>query len=470
MLDLDTRRAVLQLKALGHGVRTIARTLKISRNSVREVLRAGSAEVPPIEREQICAAHLDVLRGLYADCKGNRVRVWEEAQKQGITISYPALTAFLRRQRVGVKVKDPAGRYHFAPSEEMQHDTSPHDVKVGEVVRRLQCASLVLCYSRMIFARAYPVWNRFHARMFLSQAIECFGGAAAQCMIDNSSVIIAHGTGKDAVAAPEMAALAARFDFHFVAHELGDANRSARVERPFHYIEHNFYPGRRFADLSDLNGQFATWCEQVNRTFRKRLGARPIELWAAEKPLLKRLPLYIPEVYDLHQRMVDIEGFVCLHHNRYEVPPELIGRRVEVRESQERVRIFCGPKEVAVHARLEPGVEKRSLLPERPERRRARHHQECLREEAELKAAGAEFGELLARLHGAHGRAIRHVRTLHRLYLDYPTEALRKAIAHALGYGLTDLVRLEKLLLKQIAGDYFRLTLPGVPDDDDQEH
>ncbi len=470
MLDLDTRRAVLQLKALGHGVRPIARTLKISRHSVREVLRAGSAEVPGMEREQICASHLDVLRGLYADCKGNRVRVWEEAQKQGIAISYPALTAFLRRQGVGLKVKQPAGQYHFAPGEEMQHDTSPHDVTIGAGVRRLQCASLVLCYSRMIFARAYPVWNRFHARMFLSEAIAHLGGAAARCIIDNSSVIIAHGTGKDAVAAPEMAALAARFDFRFVAHERGDANRSARVERPFDYIERNFYPGRRFADRRDLNAQFATWCEQVNRSFRKHFGFRPSEMHAAERPLLKRLPLYIPEIYDLHQRMVDVESFVCLHHNRYEVPPELIGRRVEVRESQERVRIFCGPKEVAVHARLEPGLEKRSLLPERPERRRARHHQECLREEVELQAAGAEFGELLARLHAAHGRAIRHVRTLHRLYLDYPTEALRKAIAHALGYGLTDLVRLEKLLLKQIAGDYFRLTPPSEDDDDNQSH
>ncbi|MBS1172334.1 MAG: hypothetical protein H6R12_1164 [Proteobacteria bacterium] len=470
MLDLDTRRAVLQLKALGHGVRAIARTLKIARHSVREILAAGTAEVPAIEREQICASHLDTLRALYADCKGNRVRVWEEAQKQGIAISYPALTAFLRRQGVGMKVKQPAGHYHFAPGEEMQHDTSPHDVTVGQTVRRLQCASLVLCYSRMICARAYPVWNRFHVRMFLSEAIEHFGGAAARCLIDNSSVIIAHGTGKHAVPAPEMTALAERFDFHFVAHERGDANRSARVERPFDYIERNFYPGRRFTDLSDLNGQFATWCDQVNRTFRKRLAARPLELWAAEKPLLKRLPLYIPEVYDLHQRMVDVESFVCLHHNRYEVAPELIGRRVEVRESKDRVRIFCGPNEVAVHARLEPGLEKRSLLPERPERRRARHHHECLREEVELQAAGAEFAELLARLHAAHGRASRHIRTLHRLYLDYPTAALRKVITHALGYGLTDLVRLEKLLLKQIAGDYFRLTPPSEDDDDDQSH
>lgn len=470
MLDLDTRRAVLQLKALGHGVRTIARTLKISRNSVRDVLVAGVPEVPTVEREQICDPHLDTLRALYAECRGNRVRVWEEANKQGIVLSYPALTAFLRSQGIGVKHKQPAGRYHFGPGEEMQHDTSPHDVKIGESVRRVQCASLVLCYSRLIFARVYPVWNRFHARVFLSEAIEHFGGAAGRCMIDNSSVIIAHGTGKNAVAAAEMAALAERFDFHFVAHELGDANRSARVERPFDYIERNFYAGRRFADLPELNMQLALWCEQVNGRFRKHLGARPSELYAAEKPLLKRLPIYIPEVYDLHQRMVDVESFVCVHHNRYEVPPELMGRRVEVRESKDRVRIFYGAKEVALHARQEPGSEKRSYLPERRERRRARRAEQCLREEVELKAAGTEFGDLLTRLHAEHGRAVRHIRALHRLYLDYPTPALRKTIAHALSYGLTDLIRLEKMVLKQIAGDYFRLSPPTKKDDDDQEN
>jgi hypothetical protein len=31
-----------------------------------------------------------------------------------------------------------------------------------------------------------------------------------------------------------------------MAHQPGDKNRSGRVERPFHYIENNFYPGRTF--------------------------------------------------------------------------------------------------------------------------------------------------------------------------------------------------------------------------------
>jgi hypothetical protein len=113
MLDLDTRRAIFQLKTRGLGLRAIARALAISRNSVRTVLALGTAEVPAIERAQRSAVHLDTLRALYTECAGNRVRVWEEVQKQGLAISYPALTAFLRRQGVGVKVKQPAGQYHL---------------------------------------------------------------------------------------------------------------------------------------------------------------------------------------------------------------------------------------------------------------------------------------------------------------------------------------------------------------------
>jgi len=45
-------------------------------------------------------------------------------------------------------------------------------------------------------------------------------------------VVVLRGTGREMVPVPEMAAFAERFGFHFVAHAIGDANRSARVERP----------------------------------------------------------------------------------------------------------------------------------------------------------------------------------------------------------------------------------------------
>jgi hypothetical protein len=77
-----------------------------------------------------------------------------------------------------------------------------------------------------------------------------------------------------------------------------------------------------------------------------------------------RLPVDVPEVYALHSRVVDIEGLIHLHTNRYSVDEALIGRRVEVRETLARVRIFVGPREITEHARLEEGAHGRSVLPE----------------------------------------------------------------------------------------------------------
>ena len=65
-------------------------------------------------------------------------------------------------------------------------------------------------------------------------------------MIDNTHVVVLRGTGSEMMAVPEMEAFGERFAFHFVAHERGDANRSARVERPFSFIEKNFLAGRTF--------------------------------------------------------------------------------------------------------------------------------------------------------------------------------------------------------------------------------
>jgi hypothetical protein len=94
---------------------------------------------------------------------------------------------------------------------------------------------------------------------------------------------------------------------------------------PFHFIEHNFLAGRTFADLADLNAPVRTFCDKVNATRKKHLHASPRELFAAEPPHLRPLPLYVPEVYALHHRLVDVEGYVNVHGHRYSVPYVLIG-------------------------------------------------------------------------------------------------------------------------------------------------
>ncbi len=443
------------------GKRAIAKALKMSRNTVREIIASGSDELPTIERKHLGQESIDTIRELYIECQGNLVRVQEELEQRGLLeVSYSTLTSLCRRYEIGTKPKTPKGHYHFEPGQEIQHDTSPHDVEIGGKLQRVQCASAVLCFSRNLYAQVYPTFNRFYCKVFLTEAFEFFGGAAKQVMIDNTHVIIAHGTGKDAVPAPEMAAFAERFDTQFIAHEVGDANRSARVEGPFYFIERNFYPGRTFKDFDDLNRQFRKWCEDKLHRFIRTIQARPIELFQTEQFHLKPLPAYIPEVYALHQRMVDLEGYVHLHTNSYSVPPSYIGRRLEVRETKGSVKLFEGARRVAEHPRQHEGSRVRTTLPEHCPigRHRPRNKKRSvLPEEAMLRVADARFTKFLDLMKKKHGCSVPRIRRLHRCYIEYPTGAMHKALEDALTYGLTDLERLERMILRNIAGDYFRL-------------
>ena len=452
---------MLELRDKGHAKRAIAKALKISPKSVKAILESGSAEVPALERPEMLAPALETIRTLHLACKGNLVRVHEELSAQGIDTSYPCLTAFCRRHQIGHTPKVPSGQYHFEAGEEMQHDTSPHVVRIGDRECKIQCASLVLCYSRMIYVQVYRNWTRFECRVFLSEAIVAFGGAAARCMLDNSSVIIARGTGANAVPADAMKAFGDRFGFQFAAHELGDANRSARVERPFDYIEKNFYPGRTFVDDEDLNSQLIAWCDRANRRPRRSLPSPAIELWVAERPALRPLPIFVPEVYDVHTRRIDVEGNVNVHQNRYSVRGAAIGRQVEVRETARRIKIYDGHRLIAEHDRITPGEGTRSTLPEhRVDRKPRAATVPHSAEEKLLRAQGPCLDQLCDQLRQRHGGgAVRAIRRLHRLYLDYPTESLLKAAGTAVAYGLLDLGRLETMVLRAVAGDFFRLPI-----------
>lgn len=457
MLDQTTRAAILRLRREGHGARSIASALRVSRNAVRKVLRAGTDEVPRIERPELGEAHREEIVGLLAECNGNLVRVHEKLQDAGATLSYQALTAFCRRHGIGRAPVMPSGQYHFAPGEEMQHDTSPHDARIAGRIRRVQTASLVLCYSRMIFIQCFPSFTRFACKLFLADALRYLGGAAHRCMIDNTHVVVLHGTGKNMVPVPEMAAFGDRYGFVFAAHEKGDANRSARVERPFDYVENNFLAGREFRDLDDMNAQALAWCDKVNATRKRSLHASPRELFAAEQPLLVPLPLWVPDVYLLHHRIVDVEGYVSVNGQRYSAPWQLIGRQVEARETKAEIQIFQGPRLVGTHRKILAHGLGRSTLPEhRPARGQGGPLPAPVVEERQILEAAPEIAGYVAALkkHAA-GRGTVALRRLQRLVRDYPRQPLIEAVRDAETYGLYDLGRLERMVLRRIARDFF---------------
>ena len=387
------------------------------------------------------------------------MRVHEELTASGAVLSYPALTGFCRRQGIGQTPIVAAGQYHFEPGVEMQHDTSPHEVEVGGKKYKTQTASAVLCYSHLLFFQINPTFQRFDCKVFLTDALRYVGGATERVMIDNTHVVVLRGTGREMVPVPEMEAFAERLGFRFVAHERGDANRSALVERPFSFIENNFLAGRTFASWEDVNRQARQWCDKVNSTYKKYIRAVPRELFAMERTHLKPLPAWIPEVYRLHARTVDVEGYVSVNSIRYSVPVAWIGRRVEVRETRDKIEMELDARHLVTHERaVTPQNQRITLAAHRPPRGEGVKRSDPHPEEQAIVEAAPEVAPYVAALKQKGRKVVAlALRQLLRLLREYPREPFLAAVREASRYGLYDLDRLERMILRRVARDYFLL-------------
>ena len=461
MIALEIRQSVRTLQAQGHSVREISRLLRLSRNTVRRVLRATTQPAPTAPCPPQTLAQ---LQSAFERARGNVARVQQLlADEHALNVSYSTLTRWVRQAGLRTPPQR-AGEYSFALGEEMQHDTSPHRVSIGGRLVTAQCAALVLAYSRRLFALYFPRYSRFEAKHFLLEAARFMDGTAPRCVIDNTSVMIAAGAGPNAVIAPEMAAFARTLGFGFVAHRIGHSDRKGRIERPFAWLETNFLPGRSFSDFEDLNRQVLAWCcEVANRKPKRILGMSPEAAYVIEKPYLQPLPAVLPPVYEVLDRVVDLYGYVSLDTNRYPVPERLVGQPVTVYKYPAEVHIHHRGMPVATHPRLIGQRDARHLeaahhpTPERANRipgveaQLLRHHPELEAYARALKQRG-------------HGRGVRALKRLLELQRTYPRQAFEAAVQQASHFGLYDLGRLEKLILQHVAGDFFALHADGEDD------
>jgi transposase len=445
-------------------LREISRLLALSRNTVRRILRAPAgnvAETPPCDE-----ATLGRLKAAFARARGNVVRVRELLADDGLDVAYSTLTRWVREADLRGPPRR-AGEYNFVPGQEMQHDTSPHRVRFASTDKpvSVQCAGLVLAYSRRLFIQYYPRFTRFEAKAFLLEAVHFMHGVCPVCVIDNTSVLLAAGAGADAVIAPEMAAFARTLGFRFRAHRVGHPDRKGRIERPFAYVENNFLAARDFEDFDDLNRQALAWCRDVaNHKPKQALGMSAEAAYLIERPHLVPLPEAMPPVYELLERVVDLHGYVSVETNRYSVPERYVGKSVAVYKLPAEIHVCRRDSTIAVHRRLIGQRDARSILPG--------HHTIPVRqgrgtaaEEALLSGHHPSLDRYTAALkqhgNGSGRRALRRLIEMKRTYPDGPFIA---AIEQALQYGLFDLGRLEDLILKQVAGDFFAL---GAREDDD---
>jgi transposase len=455
MIAADKRKAIYLLHQEGMGLRAIARRLRVSRNTVRQVI-AQQGQMPTVVHADKQQIDEQLLRDLYQQCQGFIQRMHERLiEEHKIQVSYPTLTRILRQLGISTPAQSRCARVPDEPGVEMQHDTTVYTVLLGGQRTRVIASLLYLRYSKRRYLKFYRAFDRFRMKCFLHEALMFWGHAAGQCIIDNTNLARLRGIGKNAIMVPEMVAFGREHGFQFLCHERGHANRKAGEERSLFTVETNFLPGREFKDLADFNQQAFQWATvRMDNKAQGKAGLIPAVAFEHERAFLVELPAHLPAPYREHERDIDQYGYVAFEANYYWVPGTGRGT-VKILEYGDQLKIYFR-RELLVEYPLPPDGVKNQLFspagqpppPHRPKNRR----QPTQEEEKRLRALGPPLGAYLD--WGLKDKGLKRHNFLRKLFLlsrKMTAELFVKTIERAHKYRITEIDIIERIALLHLS-------------------
>jgi hypothetical protein len=132
-----------------------------------------------------------------------------------------------------------------------------------------------------------------------------------------------------------------------------------------------------------------------------------------------------------------------------------------VRETKDKVEIQLDARNMVTHGRVVDQQQQRITVAEhRPPRGQGIKRGNPPPEEEAILEAQPEMADYVVALKKRSGKApALTLRQLLRMLREYPREPLLAAVRQAARYGLYDLDRLERMILRRVARDYFVLEL-----------
>jgi transposase len=470
MIDPEKRKIIYYLYLQGMAIRKIARQLGVDRNTVRAVIQL-QGELPNTVRSDKIELCPELIGRLYRQCDGYVQRIHEKlTEEYDIVVGYSTLTGIIRDLALGARGPGRCAQVPDEPGAEMQHDTSDYKVHLADSLVKLIGSLLYFRFSKVRYLKFYRFFNRYMMKCFFHEALMFWKYCAPVCIIDNTNLARLRGTGKNAVIVPEMEQFAKSYGFSFVCHEKGHANRKAGDERGFFTLTTNFFPGRQFSDLEDLNRQALDWA--TVRCMNRPVGKSkliPAQAFEFEKAYLTRLPEIVSPPYLEFQRGVDQYGYIAFDGNFYWTPGT--GRpEVKVLRYPEHIKIYHR-RELLIEYELPPvRVKNQKFYP--PDRPKPRHEPKDRKnrtgeEEKILRSISPTLDAYLnfALKQQPGGQKHRFIRKLFRLCRRLSPELFEKAVSRALAYRVTDpdtIYRIAVLQMKEASYE-----IPSVAVDQD---
>jgi transposase len=350
----------------GKTIREIARDLKLSRNTVRKVLRSAETafsygrQVQPLPKLGRWAEDLDRLLAANARAAARErltlIRIFEELRALGYGGGYDAVRRYARRwsKAHSGATASTFVPLTFAPGEAYQFDWSHEIVVMNGVTTTVKVAHVRLCHSRKMLVRAYPRETQEMVFDAHDRAFVVFRGACQRGIYDNMKTAVETVfVGKDRQYNRRFLQMCSHYLVEPVACTPASGWEKGQVENQVGLVRERFFaPRLRVKSYDDLNAWLVDKClawakahmhpEQSGRT-----------VWEAFEEERPRLIPYRGRFDGFHALPASVSK-TCLarfDNNRYSVSSGAVGRPVDIHAYADRIVIRQDGRIVAEHRR-----------------------------------------------------------------------------------------------------------------------
>jgi transposase len=350
----------------GKTIKEIVRDLRVSRNTVRKVLRSGETSfayertIQPRPKLGRWTAELDdLLAGNAAKPSREQltlIRIFEELRGRGYDGGYDAVRRYARRwsKAHGQSTAVAYVPLSFAPGEAYQFDWSHEVVLLSGVTVTVKVAHVRLCHSRMPFVRAYPRETQEMVFDAHDRAFALFRGGCRRGIYDNMKTAVETVfVGKERLYNRRFLQMCSHYLVDPVACTPASGWEKGQVENQVGVIRERFFtPRLRFKSYDELNAWLTDKCIAYAKAHRHpELTEQSIwEVFEAERP---HLVPYAGRFDGFHAVPASVSKtcLVRFDNNKYSVAAGAVGRPVEVHAYADRVVIRQDGRIVAEHPR-----------------------------------------------------------------------------------------------------------------------
>ena len=350
----------------GKSIKAICREFRVSRNTVRKVLRSGATafeygrQVQP--RPKVGPWRDDLDRMLAANAtKVTRerltlIRIFEELRGLGFEGSYDAVRRYARAWRAarGAATAEAFVPLSFAPGEAYQFDWSHEVVLINGTTVTVKVAHVRLCHSRMLFVRAYPRETQEMVFDAHNRAFAFFRGTCTRGIYDNMKTAVdAVFIGKDRQFNRRFVRMCGHYLVEPTACTPAAGWEKGQVENQVGLVRERFLtPRLRVSSYEELNAWLLDRCVAYTKAHKHpELTDQTIwQTFEAERTQL--VPIRGPfDGFHATQASVSKTCLVRFDNNKYSVASRAVGRPVEIQAYADRIVIRQDGAIVGEHRR-----------------------------------------------------------------------------------------------------------------------